>query len=199
MVGSSTRTYDMSRRAEEIERTRKAILDAAIEIADRRASLPEIAARAGVSERTILRHFGSRDGLRVAAIRENTGRLRVDRFSVPAGDAPQAVAALVDQYEGWGHLILDLLAEEGAAVEIDRLLAEGREMHRRWVVEKLGPLLGDCAAATRRRRVAQLAAICDVYTWKLLRRDSGFGRAETEQAIRELIEATVANGGPSPR
>ncbi len=189
----------MSRRAEEIERTRMAIIDATIKIADRRASLPEIAAKAGVSERTILRHFGSRDGLRVAAIRENAGRLRVDRFSVPAGDAPKAVAALVDQYEGWGHLILDLLAEEGAAVEIDELLAEGREIHRSWVVEKLGPLLGDRDAATRRRRVAQLTAVCDVYTWKLLRCDSGFGRSETEQAMRELIEAIVANGGPSPR
>jgi len=196
---SATRPYRMTRRAEAFAETRKAILDATIEISEPRAPLSAIAARAGVSERTLLRHFGSRDGLRAEAIRENLARREAERFDVPAGDVSQAVAALVGQYEAVGDRALHLLAEEGVDPQVDDGLAKGRDLHRRWVTEKLGPLLDRCDAPTRRRRIAQLVAICDVYTWKLLRRDSGLGRAETERAIRELIDAAIDLGGGSSR
>ena len=39
-----------------------------------------------------------------------------------------------------------------------------------------------------RRRLAQLVAVCDVYTWKLLRRDAGLSRRQTELALVELLE-----------
>jgi AcrR family transcriptional regulator len=194
---TATRPYRMARRAEAFAETRKAILDAAIELSDPRAPLAAIAARAGVSERTVLRHFGSRDGLLAEGIRENLARREAERFALPAGDVPRAVAALVDQYEAFGDRILRLLAEEGVDRRIDDGLARGRELHRRWVVEKLGPLLDGCDIPARRRRIAQLVAVCDVYTWKVLRRDSGLGRAETESAIRELVEAVVDTEGPS--
>jgi len=31
-------------------------------------------------------------------------------------------------------------------------------------------------------------AVCDVYTWKLLRRDAGLSRRQTERALVELLE-----------
>lgn len=37
------------------------------------------------------------------------------------------------------------------------------------------------------RRLAQLVAIDDVYTWKLLRRDAGLDRKSTELAMVELL------------
>jgi len=49
---------------------------------------------------------------------------------------------------------LSLLAEEGADPQIDKILANGRTFHRRWVKEKLGPLLDDGGGAGRRRRRA---------------------------------------------
>jgi hypothetical protein len=39
----------------------------------------------------------------------------------------------------------------------------------------------------RERRLAQFVAICDVYTWKLLRRDAGLSRRQTELAVTELL------------
>jgi AcrR family transcriptional regulator len=158
---STTRPYRMGRRAEAIAATRKAILDVTIKSGDPRTSLAEVARLAGVSERTVLRYFGSRDGLVTAVIRE-------------------------------------VLADEGADPQIDEFLADGRAMQRRWIDEKLGPLLSDCDTATRRRRRAQLVAVCGVYVWKLLRKDGGLGRSETERAIRELIEGVIdPKGRPS--
>jgi hypothetical protein len=43
--------------------------------------------------------------------------------------------------------------------------------------------------AARQRRLAQLVAVTDVYTWKLLRRDKGLSRDQTVLAVRELVEA----------
>lgn len=181
----------MVRRAEAFAETRQAILDAAIKVGDPRTPLSAVADEAGVSERTVLRHFGSRDGLVVAAIEEGTARDEAERFAAPVGDVAGAVACLVEHYETAGDRILRLLAEEGADSQIDRLLAGGRAIHWRWVREKLGPLLGGRSGSEQRRRLAQLTAICDVYTWKLMRRDGRLGRTDTEHSIRELIEAVV--------
>lgn len=202
MTGASetdTRPYRMGRRAEAFAETRQAILDAANEIRDPRTPLSVIADKAGVSERTVLRHFGSRDGLVAAAIEEGTRRDEAERFAAPAGDVAAAVASLVAHYETAGDRILRLLAEEGADRRIDEILAGGRAIHWRWIEEKLGPLLEDRRGPTGHRRLAQLAAICDVYTWKLMRRDGRLGRADTERSIRELVEAVVGPGKGTAR
>jgi AcrR family transcriptional regulator len=194
MPGTSepgTRPYRMVHRAEAFAETRQAILDAANEIRDPRTPLSVVADKAGVSERTVLRHFGSRDGLVAAAIAEGTKRDEAERFAAPAGDVAGAVASLVGHYETAGDRILRLLAEEGADRKIDEILAGGRTIHWRWVEEKLGPLLEDRPGPARHRRLAQLAAICDVYTWKVMRRDGGLDRTGTERSIRELIEAVI--------
>lgn len=194
VAASPTRRYEMGRRAATIAATRAAILDAALEIGDPRAPLAQVAERAGVSERTVLRHFGSRDGLVAEAIREAAARVEAERFAVPEGDVGAAVANLVAHYESEGDRVMRLLAEEGTDERIDAILAEGRAMHRRWVEQKLAPLLGPLDGRARRRRIAQLVAACDVYTWKLLRRDSRLGRAECERAIAETIEGVIGVG-----
>lgn len=186
--GTETRAYRMGKRAESTDRTRQRILDAAIEIGDPRVPIDRIAFRAGVSSRTILRHFGDRSGIFAAAMERADEKIGGERFAVPAGDLGAAVANLVEHYDVYGDGVMLRLGEEGTDERIDRMLANGRRMHRRWVEEKLGPLLSsDLDSRTRRRRIAQMVAVCDVYTWKLLRRDSGLGAEETERAIAELI------------
>jgi hypothetical protein len=39
--------------------------------------------------------------------------------------------------------------------------------------------------------LAQLIAVTDVYTWKILRRDTGLTRPQTERALAELIEGVA--------
>jgi hypothetical protein len=51
------------------------------------------------------------------------------------------------------------------------------------------PLLAKRTGEARRRLLAELIAVCDVYFWKLVRRDMGMSREQTELAIRETILA----------
>ena len=73
----STRAYSMTTRAEAAERTRLAVLDATVALAMTKRladiSLEDVAGRAGVSVQTVLRKFGSRDGLVEAAMEHATG------------------------------------------------------------------------------------------------------------------------------
>jgi AcrR family transcriptional regulator len=188
------RRYRMAERADAMAKTRAVILEAAIEIGDPRVPLARIAERADVSQRTILRYFGDRAGLFAAVLQAGIERVEAERFGVPVGDVDAAAANLVAHYELRGDQVIARLAAEGGDERIDEILDTGRSMHRRWVTEKLGPLLEGVAARARRRRLAQLVAVTDVYTWKLLRRDSGLGVGETEKAITELIRGVTDTG-----
>ncbi len=67
------------------------------------------------------------------------------------------------------------------------IIASGKELHRTWCARVFQPSLVSLSAAERRRRLAQFVAVCDVYTWKLLRRDAGLSRRQTELALVELL------------
>jgi hypothetical protein len=67
-------------------------------------------------------------------------------------------------------------------------------MHREWCEAVFAPTLAGLSATERARRLAQLVAICDVYTWMLLRRRSGLTRRQTELALRELLKPLTERG-----
>src|SRR5882757_6601407 len=102
---SPTRTYGQARRAESTAATRRAILDAAISLFreehDSDPSLERVAARAGCSTRSVLRHFGSKQRLIEAAIADATAAVAESRRVEP-GEVEVAVRKLVDHYEEMG-------------------------------------------------------------------------------------------------
>ena len=182
----------MGARADAARATAERILDAALEVFWEQPtasfSLEEVAQRAGVTKQTVLRRFGSRSQLFAAAAQREVARVEAERGDVEPGDASGAIRAIAAHYERIGDKVLRLLAEEGR----DRTLAaeaeRGRVLHRRWCEGAFAPALEPLRGAERARRLAQLVAVTDVYTWKLLRRDAGLSRRQTELAMRELLE-----------
>ena len=178
------RPYRMRARADAAAATAERILDAAVELfwegPTTDLALEEIARRAGVSVRTVIRRFGGKPGLLAAATRREAKRVRRQRDEAPPGDLRAAVRVLVDHYEALGDRVLRLLAEEHRSPEIEAIADEGRALHVAWCERVLAP--------AGERRLAQVVAVCDVYTWKILRRDRGLSRAETERALVELLE-----------
>jgi AcrR family transcriptional regulator len=189
---ASRRPYRMVARAEAAAATGERILDAAVEVfwelPFEQISLDEVARRAGVTVQTVIRRFGGRDGLLAAAAEREAERVRRKRQEAPVGDAPGAVRVLVDHYESMGDRVLRLLAEEERVPGLREIADRGRVLHREWCARVFAAALAGRAGVERRRRLAQLVAICDVYTWKLLRRDAGLSRRQTELALVELLE-----------
>jgi AcrR family transcriptional regulator len=193
----TTRTYRQTRRADATERTRDAIVAAAQalfrEDPQLDPSLEAVAARAGVSTRSVIRHFGSKDGLLEAAIAAGVEAAATTRHAEP-GDVDGAVRSIVAHYEAMGDDVIRwlVLAERLPMV---RLVTErGVEVHLEWVDTVFAPDLDRLPRAAHRTRRAALATATDVYVWHLLRRREGLGREATEAAILDLVEAAGRAG-----
>jgi AcrR family transcriptional regulator len=193
----AVRTYNQVARAEATERTRRAVLEAAQalfreeELYD--LPLDRIAARAGVSTRTLLRHFGSREALFEAALADAEATVVASREAA-AGDIDGAIEALVDHYEAVGDETVRRLAAAEHYPLVRRVVESGERLHREWVAEVFAADLERLERPVRGRRLALLATVTDVYVWQLLRRRHGLDRAATEAAIRGLVEQTRTSG-----
>jgi AcrR family transcriptional regulator len=190
------REYRMMVRADAALATRERILDAVDalflgSLGDGLAldfSLEDIARGANTTVQTVLRHFGSKELLIQTAARRVAERVDRERALAPVGDVPGAVRNLVGHYERYGDLVVCMLAEEHRSKALRELTDRGRGIHREWVARTFAPQLDALRGVVHRRRVAQLVAVCDVYVWKLLRRDMKLGRRQVEAALIELVE-----------
>lgn len=196
--GATVRPYRMGVRAITATANGERILAAARrlfgELRYDQVSLDDIAAQSGVTERTVVRRFGSKERLFVAVSSERAAGIRRARDETPAGDIPEAVRLLVETYEQWGDEVLHFLAQERGLTDVTNTVEAGRTYHAAWVERALSPLLGELPAPVRRRRMGQLVAVTDIYHWKVLRRDLGLSRAEVETSICELIGDIVGRG-----
>lgn len=172
--------------------TGERILDAAVEVFWERPSmqlsLDQIASRAGVTVQTVIRRFGGRDGVIAAAIERETARVAAERDPALVATPRDAVRQLVDHYERLGDRVIQMLAEVARTPALRAVAERGQRLHREWCERVFEAALGSLAGPQRERRIAQLVAVCDVHTWKLLRRDAGLSRRQTELALLELIE-----------
>ncbi|HJZ49855.1 MAG TPA: helix-turn-helix domain-containing protein [Roseiflexaceae bacterium] len=156
-------------------------------------TLDQVAKQAGVTVQTVLRHFGTKEALIAAAGRQVNDAENARRADIPVADLEGALAYLMDHYETVGDQVLRGLAQEGRYPELAVLMEEGRVGHRAWVARVFSTYLEQRSGADRDRLLAQLVAICDVYTWKLLRRQAGLSREQTALAIRELLLPLLAD------
>lgn len=191
-----TRPYVMAARARATEETRERLLGATVELVlDRpldEVSLDAIAAQAGVTVQTLLRHFKSRAGLLDAAFVWGAAHLREERLA-PTGDVEAAVRVLVGHYEARGDRVLLHLAQETREPISKRLTDAGRREHRAWVAEVFAPMLAEERDAEALTDLLVVAT--DVYTWKILRRDRGLSRRCTEERMVRLVRALLPDPG----
>jgi AcrR family transcriptional regulator len=193
------RPYRMKTRAASAEATRGRILDASEAAVDElqfdEITLAAVAMRAGVSVQTVIRHFGSKQRLFLATLQHMAAKMDGDRDVRPGADADEIVGVLIDHYEQFGHRILRMLAQEDRIPAIHFLVDIGRAVHVSWCKDAFGPALKGLRGARRERRLAQLTAVTDIYTWKVLRQDRGLSLEETKRAIIELLEPLMV-GSP---
>lgn len=198
MKKAETRPYRMTVRAERAAATRERILDAVIDLfwerPTDRIALSDVAERAGVTVQTVIRRFGTKDGLMAAAVQRAVATTNDER-RVPVDDPDKAIDVLLDHYERLGRPALRLLAAEESSPQLSAYADVGRRQHRAWCADAFPAALAGLSEPTRTRRLAQIAAVCDVYTWKLLHLDAGLNRAETHRAILELLEPFLVISG----
>ena len=185
----TTRKYTMGARADAVEETRRRIIASLIDLAGERPfaeiTLEVVAERAGTTAQTVLRRFGSKDGLFAEAMEVAMLETEHERRTA-SGDVSTAVRVVIDHYETRGRTALLMLAQEDHDDVARTATDRGKAMHRAWVRDAFAP-------ATADEKVLDLLVVAtDVYTWKLLRIDRGLSRAVTERRMRDLVHAVLA-------
>jgi AcrR family transcriptional regulator len=190
------RQYTMSARADAAQLTGERILTAAFDrfrtaLFDE-VTLDQIAADADVTVQTVIRRFGSKDGLIWALAPLYEARVQVPRGDAPVGDVAGAVANLLEHYEAEGDLMMHLLRQESRVPAFAEIATRGRKLHSSWCTRVFAPWIDARSGVARQRLRAQLVTVCDLYTWHLLRRQQGLSHRQTKLALLELVEGTLA-------
>ncbi|SEB72876.1 DNA-binding transcriptional regulator, AcrR family [Paramicrobacterium humi] len=180
------------------QRTRTVILDAAERLLAERwydeVTLADIAREAGVSQQTIVNHFGSKGQLYLVGLEERTGpRITKHRAAVRVGDLASVVDVAVSDYEQSGPGTLRMLALADRIDALAEAAEYGRRAHRAWVESALAPQIAALDPARRARATRLLVAALDVFTWAQLRQAQGLDAAATRADLEALVEGILAH------
>ena len=174
MTNQVNRPYRQTARAQQAEATGERIIDSFIAHISARwfdeVRLEDVAMDAKVTVQTLIRRFGSKEGLLDAAFRQMEVQLPRRRAS-PVGKLPSIVDAIIVEYEKIGGFVLRLLAQEDRYPAIRRVTDGGRRSHRAWVDRMFSPWLDGMDEPHRQTAHDRLVIALDLYVWKLVRRD----------------------------
>ncbi len=188
------RPYRQRARALAVEATRRRIVDVfaacmRVQWYDE-IKLEQVAGQAHVTVRTIIRRFGSKEGLLQAFVDDFVSTVRVSRDG-HAGDVDGAVRHIAGIYEEWGDSVIRNLAQEERHPALRRWLDLGRENHRAVTAQVFAPWLDAVAPDERTALLDALVLATDVYAWKLVRRDMGRTPEDTHRLMRRLVDAVL--------
>ena len=183
----------MVARAEATERTRLAVLNAALVLFTHEPygdiTLQAIAEEAGVTLQTVLRKFGSKEGLFEAAAGEVERRVLEERTQDLPADVDAALGQLVASYERIGEFNWRALCQEDQFPFVATGMRRARELHREWLARVFQAELAGARPAERARRLELLFGATDFYLWKLYRKDLGHSRAVATSLLRDAVHA----------
>ncbi len=152
-------------------------------------TLERIAEKAETTVRTILRKFGSREGVFEAASGQDDACIEAIKDAAKVGDIRLAVDLLMQEYELTGEAAVRTLALEDTLPIIAEVLQHARNIHTAWCARVFAPYLPAEEDPNYRLLLGMYYASTDVNQWKLLRKDLGYSQEETAQILYQRLNA----------
>ncbi len=193
------RKYELRRRAEGMEETRRRITEAAVElhgtVGPARTSLSAVAARAGVQRHTLYRHFPDEDALftacsgRFAELNPLPDQERWRAIEDPAERLETGLGELYGWYEQNEPMLSNLYRD---APLVEALASHMRPMNA--YVEEAGRTLASGWPARGGRRKVLTAAVrhaVDFHTWRSLAHAGGVSRAQAVKLAGALVASAA--------
>jgi AcrR family transcriptional regulator len=194
---TSTRRYELRKRAQTMATTRRRITEAAVHlhgtIGPARTSITAVAQQAGVQRQTVYRHFPTEKDLFAACSAHYFAEHpapEIDTWRAISDPAQRVTHALLELYayfEQTETMFVNVFRDEELVPTVGPTLAPFRAF-----LDEAGRVLeSGWGARGRRRRMVAAAArhVVDFQTWRSLVRDGGVSRS---QAV-ELAAAMVAH------
>jgi TetR/AcrR family transcriptional regulator, regulator of autoinduction and epiphytic fitness len=190
-------------RAARSHRTRRAILDAMRALhaeGDLRPTVPRIAARAGVSLRTVWQQFADREALLLEAVRRDR---EIQRSLVTRIDPNQPLSARVEAFIAQRTRVLEEMTPTWRAARVHQPFSDQLQHDRtrrnsgaRAEVEQVfAPELGMLPAQQRERLVNALHATSLWSFWETLRTDLELSPLAAKEILTSTFTALLAQAG----
>ncbi len=193
------RKYELKKRADSMEDTRRRITEAAVElhgsVGPARTTVTAVADRAGVQRHTVYRHFPTEDELFAAC-----SGLFGSRNPWPDAEAWRDIAdprerllvgldQLYRYYEQTGHMWTNVLRDREYVESVAPNLAPFEDQLGEWA----RVLASGWPARGGRRRVLSAAVrhAVDFATWRSLVEQGGVSRAQAVSLMSDLVESAA--------
>jgi TetR/AcrR family transcriptional regulator, regulator of autoinduction and epiphytic fitness len=190
---------DIDGRHRRAERSRAAVVDALLSLYDDgvvRPGVADIAARAGVSPRSVFRHFADLEGLAEAAIDRQWARVHV-LFDAPPqeGDCETRVTALVDQRLRLHGAIIGVARAAAVLSSSSPVVASTLRARRRLLGDQVlalfAPELRARQEQARSELAAALEATASLENVEYLRTHAGLGSDRAAAVVRRTLRALL--------
>jgi AcrR family transcriptional regulator len=201
-----TRRYQLRKRADAMEETRRRITEAAVElhgsVGPARTTITAIAERAGVQRQTVYRHFPTEAELIAACSQhfyEGDRWPDPDRWRATADPAERLAAALDELYAYyerteamWSNVLRDETLVESVASTLKGFW--------NYLDDAAAALAAGWGARGGRRTMVHAAArhAVDFRTWRSLVRDGGVSRAGAVELTSAMVRRAAVSA-PAPR
>jgi TetR/AcrR family transcriptional regulator of autoinduction and epiphytic fitness len=197
-------------RRERSKRSRAAIIDALLGLmpaATRRPTIEEIAEAAGVSERSVYRHFPDADSLVEAAVNRRVEVMAPLAIVEIEPDEPteKKVAALIDRMMEFYEASMPLRHIADRILDETDVLADVDDLRRTFLHDQLellfAPELKSCTGASDRALMLDSLEVVTAWTsWQHLTVDQRLSRDDAAEvmaslAIRAIGEDHISNPG----
>jgi AcrR family transcriptional regulator len=184
------RSYDSPLRRAQAAGTRDRILEAVSELVAAGAigelTVPAVAARAGVTVRTVYRHFPTRADM-VDAM-QKWALQRMGALTWPK-DVEELLAFPVPLFEAFDRNRPLVEAQLGAAgIAVRR---EGKQRRVELLRDTLAEILARCPAETQRAALGVIKQLLSASAWQALREDVGLDGTQAGRAVAWAIGALV--------
>ncbi len=184
------RQYDNTLRQRQAEATRTRILEAVRDLlveSPESLQIPEIAARAGVSEPTVYRHFPNRDALLDAAADAVSARSGAPPLPRTPEEIPVAAIAVARYFDRNASWIRAALSEPMARP----LRMAGRKRRLDSLRKAAAPAVAHLPPAERTVALAAFGTIARGETWDCLTREFGLSSDDAGRAMSWILRALV--------
>jgi len=180
------------------QRNREAVVRAILQLVKEgnlRPRAPEVALRAGVSERTVFRHFADRDSLFIAASEQQRPLLDAYLLPRPAGDLASRIESFVRLRARLYEEITPVRRAASLVVPFHPLLAERLEDTHRAAREQLlavfAPEIERREGERREALVEALDLVTSWQAWDVLRHSQRQSVARARRILAATIEGLL--------
>lgn len=189
------RAYRLGQRAAARTDRRQRVLEATGEVLWEQGfdatTLQAVADRAGLSLKSLVRYFGTKDALLRACMKQAVRDEEAQR-DVPVGDVDAIARTLADRYEKVGDWHVRNSHVEFRHPLLAEWMAAARRSHRDWLARAFAPWL-DVGEPLREQRVMALFCATELRSWWAVRHAFGHDVKTATAVMKGILEALVAS------